>query len=227
MNDLAINEDKTRELSGVSQKAIASATALVIFDQSGLEAASGLLKGFKSAKEAVTDFFKPLKDKAYAAHKEICDREKEMLAPYLGADAMVRQKVNAYTAEQERIRREKEAELRRLQEAEMRRLAEEAAQLEADGKHADADAALNQAIMTESVSQSVFVQPAQEKIQGISYRTEYEVIVVDDPSVPVAVSGITIRPVDTAAIKRLAIATKGKIQISGIKITENKKVAVR
>jgi hypothetical protein len=227
MNEIMIPEEKTRELNSVSQRAITAAQALVISGQADLEQATVLLKGFKSAKEAVTNFFKPLKDKAHQAHKEICSRELDMLAPYADADAVVRKKVNAYTAEQERIRREKEAELRRRQEEEARRLADEAAKLESEGKTVEAEIAFDQAIMTESYSQNVSVQPTQEKIQGISYRTDYEVVISDEMAVPVAISGITIRPVDTAAIKRLAVATKGKIQIPGVQIVENKKVAVR
>lgn len=227
MNEILVPEEKTRELNSASQRAISAAESLIIAGQADLEAASNLLKGLKTAKESVVNFFKPLKDKAFQTHKEICDREKEMLSPYANADQIVRQKVNTYTAEQERIRREKEAELRRKQEAEARRLADEAEQLEAEGKRAEAEITLDRAAMTETYAQIVSVQPSQEKIQGISYRTDYEISVIDEKAVPAAVSGITIRPVDLAAVKRLAVATKGQIKIPGIQITENKKVAVR
>jgi hypothetical protein len=227
MTEILVPEEKTRELNSVSQRAISAAESLMIIGQADMEQASYLLKGFKSAKEAVVNFFKPLKDKAYQTHKEICDREKEMLMPYANADQLVRQKVNAYTAEQERIRREKEAELRRKQEEEARRLAEEAEKLEAEGRRAEAEITLDRAAMTETYAQSISVPTSQEKIQGISYRTDYEVSVDDEAAVPVSFGGVTIRPVDLAAVKRLAVATKGNIKIPGIRVIENKKVAVR
>jgi hypothetical protein len=45
--------------------------------------------------------------------------------------------------------------------------------------------------------------------------------------VPVEVAGVVIRPVDLAAVNKMAQASKGKIQIPGIEIYEEQSVAVR
>lgn len=48
----------------------------------------------------VTEFFKPMKDTAYKAHKAICDREKEMLTPLRNAEKTLKKTMGDYAMEQ-------------------------------------------------------------------------------------------------------------------------------
>ena len=88
----------------------------------------------------VTDFFKPMKDSAYQAHKAVCDREKTMLKPLQEAEKILKKSMSAYYQEQERKRRELEEKMRREAEAERERKLNEAAALEEAGKADEAEA---------------------------------------------------------------------------------------
>ena len=70
-------EELENEVSAIE----AMAQAVTISSDQDYESAGqfGVLLKKKAAE--VTDFFKPLKDSAYKAHKAICDREKESPAP--------------------------------------------------------------------------------------------------------------------------------------------------
>ena len=56
---------------------------------------------------------------------------------------------------------------------------------------------------------------------------DWEVELIDQDSVPVSVAGVVIRPVDLAAIKRIARAAKGAIKIPGIRIKEVQTTVLR
>jgi len=71
------------------------------------------------------------------------------------------------------------------------------------------------------------VEPTIQKQEGISYMTDYSIEIVDANKVPTYINGIEIRPIDIQAIKKLAKASKGKIEIEGIKILERKIMKVR
>ena len=64
------------------------------------------------------------------------------------------------------------------------------------------------------------VEATIPKQQGFKRRTVYNIVIVDANKVPTYVNGIEIRPIDVQAIKKLAKASKGQIQIEGIKIIE-------
>lgn len=221
MTEIAIKE---HEFTTAAQSAIATAHSLEIRDMDDLHVASDLMSGFKSAKKSVEDFFKPMKDSAFQAHRAICDREKVLLAPYADADKTIKSKVTTYNAEQRRLAEIKAAELRAKQEAEAQRLMDEAVKAESDGDNSAAESLLKQAEITETINTPTI---QTEKVTGISYRTTYSVEVTHMEAVPCELNGAVIRPVDISAIKKLAQITKGAISIPGIKITVNKEAYSR
>ena len=90
-------------------------------------------KRVKAQIKAVKDYWKPLKENAAKAHKEICAREKEMLAPLQEAESTLKGAMSSYLMEQEKKRLEQEERMRRLQEAEAERLLNEAVESERNG----------------------------------------------------------------------------------------------
>ena len=60
----------------------------------------------KDIKKKVTDYFSPMKSKAYSSWKEICAKECEAIRPLDDADKMLRAEISKYLDEQERIRME-------------------------------------------------------------------------------------------------------------------------
>lgn len=215
---------KEQEFTSAGKAAIEKAHTLEIASEEDLRIASGLMDGFKKAKKSVADFFKPMKDSAHRAHKEICARESALLTPYDEADRAVKQKVSAYSAEQRRLAEIEAARIRAAQEAEARRLMEQACEAEEDGDAASAEMLLKQAEITETIKVPTTTAP---KVDGISYRTTYSVEVTDMNAVPCEVAGMLIRPVDTGAVKKLAQAAKGQLDIPGIKIITTKEAYSR
>jgi hypothetical protein len=68
---------------------------------------------------------------------------------------------------------------------------------------------------------------APEKTAGVSSKKDWEIESVDSALVPVSVAGIEIRPVDIKAVLKLIRATKGAIQIPGIKVKETSVISIR
>jgi len=211
MNAITVQE---QEFTTVAQAAIATAHNLEIKGEDDLHIAAQIMNGFKTARQSIGDFFKPMKDSAFKAHRAICDREKAMLTPYDTADKSIKSKVTAYNAEQRRIAEIEAAKLRAKQDEEARRLMDEAIKADSGGDNAAAESLFKQAAITETIQTPI----PQTKVQGISYRTSYGVVIEDLNKVPCEIGGVVIRPVDESAVKKLAQLSKGAISIPGIKI---------
>lgn len=172
--------------------------------------ATTFIKDIKTKAKDVEEFFKDMKANAYSTWKNICDKEKSILKPLSDAEDKLKKLMVAYTNEQDRIRRELEAKELAKQEKKI-------AKLEEKGKFEEAEALSNMSVEVAS----------QEKVSGVSYRTDFEIVVVDQAKVPIKIAGTIIRPVDTAVIKQLAKVSKGKIEIPGIQIKEVKIANIR
>lgn len=203
------------------------ASEITIKSDEDLQNAVDFVKTIKESAGKVTEFFKPMKDSAYKAHKSVCDREKSMLKPLQTAEKEVKEKIGCWTREQERIRAEREAEMRRMAEAESARKLEEAARLEAEGKKEEAEAALQDAQYTEDAAKNMTVMAASPKADGLSAQKAWEIVDVDSSKVPVEINGIEIRPVDTSAVMKIIKMSKGKVTIPGIAYRETTQVSVR
>ena len=187
--------------------------------------AGNFLKQIKPVMKNIKEYWKPLKESASKAHKDLCEREKVMLKPLEEAETQIKAKMSVYITEQEeKARREQEA-LRKAQEEEALKQLAEAEKLKSEGKEFEAQMQEEMAYAIDTVK--TVVQPTIQKQEGISYVDDYEIVVVDNSKVPTYVNGIEIRPVDVQAIKKLAKASKGQIQIEGIKILSKKNIRTR
>lgn len=203
------------------------AKEMVISTDADYETAADFGRQIKEKAKTVTDFFKPMKDSAYQAHKAVCDREKTMLKPLQDAEKMLKKSMAAYLQEKERKRLELERKMQREAEAERERMLNEAAALEADGKTEEAEAVLMDAQLTESVSTQAAVVMDIPKAKGVSSGKDWEIETIDQEAVPVNFAGVEIRPVDEKAVMRLIRASKGSIKIPGIKYKETIKMSIR
>lgn len=177
-------------------------------------------RAIKAKANEITAFFKPMKDAAYKAHKEVCEREKKMLEPLAKAEKLVKQAMGAYVTEQERKRKEAEETARRAAAAEAERKLADAISLEEQGREDEAAAAIEEAEVIDTVGSSLTISAAPPKVKGVTAKKDYEIVSVDGAKVPINFAGIELRPVDTAAVMRLIRASKGSIQIPGITYRE-------
>ena len=104
---------REEELESEVSEIEAMALAVSVQNDEEYEAAGKFGVMLKKKAAEVTEFFKPLKDSAYKAHKAICDREKEMLTPLRKAEMTLKKTMGDYAMEQERKRREAEEAARR------------------------------------------------------------------------------------------------------------------
>lgn len=203
------------------------AKAMTITSNEDYEKAAEFGQQIKAQAKVVTDFFKPMKDNAYKAHKAVCDREKTMLKPLQEAEKILKKSIAAYQKEQEQKKRELEEKMRLVAEAEKEKKLNEAAALEEEGNQEAAETALMEAQMVETVAASAAVVMDTPKAKGVSSSKDWEIESIDHQKVPVMFSGMEIRPVDEKAVMRLIRASKGSIRIPGITYKETIKVSIR
>ena len=227
VNALPVQAEPTieNEQKSSAMKILEQARYLNITSAADYEAAAEFTKQVKALSKRIKDYWAPLKKAARDAWQSLVDREKELLKPLEQAEAEVKTKMAAYqrkVQEEERAARELAEKLKR-EEAE--RLLAEAAKAAEQGNEMESEILLAQAEIMEASQPAVQMQTP--KATGVSTRTLYRARIIDESKVPVEVAGVVIRPVDLAAINKLAQASKGKIQIPGIEIYEEKSVAVR
>lgn len=201
------------------------AEAMLVTNDDEYTQAAEFGKIIKQKAAVVTEFFKPMKDSAYQAHKAICDREKAMLAPLKNAEATVKKTMGAYVQEQERKKREQEEALRRAAEAERERLLKEAAEKEKAGDTDGMEESLAEAVVMDEAMTFSAPTKATPKVSGVSTGKDWEIVKIDDSVVPISFAGMLIRPVDDKAVLRMIRASKGQIQIPGIVYKEVAKMS--
>lgn len=211
----------TREVTDIEFQA----ESMVVTTDEEYQQAAEFGKTIKQKAAVVTEFFKPMKDSAYQAHKAICDREKTMLAPLKNAETIVKKTMGVYVTEQERKRREQEEALRRAAEAERERLLKEAAEKEKAGDADGTEELLAEAVVMDEATTFSAPTRSAPKVAGVSTAKDWEIVEINERAVPVSVAGAVIRPVDKAAVMRLIRATKGQVQIPGIVYKEVAKMS--
>lgn len=188
------------------------ANALEIIDEDDYQYAAALLMQEKTVYKYIDNFYKPTKDAMNKAKAELMKNIKAHTDPLDRAETVIKRKMGAWHAEQERIR----AEARRKIEADLRKQEEERR--------------LNEAVETgdESVLEEPIILPTPQiqevpKVQGISFTEIVKFKIVDPSKVPFP----DYWKVDEEKIGKVARATKGEIKIEGVEIWKEKSIGAR
>ncbi len=203
------------------------AESIVITTDEEYQQAAEFGRMLKQKSSEVKEFFKPMKDQANKAHKAVCDREKLMLTPLTNAEGILKRTMGDYALEQERKRKALEEQLRRQAREEADRKLAEAIAAEESGDKERANDAMVDAQLMDQASRGSSIVIDRPKAEGVSMAKDWEITDIDQSSVPLAIQGVQIRPVDTAAVVRLIRASKGSIQIPGIHYREVAKMSFR
>lgn len=171
-NNTAINQE-------IESKALAipeQAKLITVTDNDSMERANTFKLDIKAMMKEVDDWFKPIADKAFQAHRAITGKWNETKAPLKAADDHLTNQVKLYLAECRRVQEAEEARLREIarKEEEERRLAE-AEELEKEGRPEEAEEVLSQPITY--VTPVVHVETP--KVDNRMYRTQLKVRVKD------------------------------------------------
>lgn len=216
------NELDTVEIARESSQVVKQADAMIVADVGGYEQASVFLRMVKTVADKIEELYGPRIASAYALHKGLLSDKKKFTDPLDRASGNVKGKMQAWSMEEERKRRQEEARIREQlrREEEDRRLAE-AAELE---RLAQAEAASgNQAVAVEMmksaetlITEPIYAPPivlpaAVPKVEGVSTRTDWKFRVVDASKVP-----DEYKLVDEVKIGKVVRALRESTNIPGI-----------
>jgi hypothetical protein len=159
------------EIEVVESKALAipeQAHLVVVTDNDSMAIADNTKGAIKDMIKEIDATFKPLADKAFAAHRAITGKWKEIKAPLEEADTYLTGQVKGYLRKLEEIRQAEERRLREIarKQEEERRLAE-ALQAEKEGNQEEAQAILEEEIYVPPP----VVKSEAPKVDGRAYRT--------------------------------------------------------
>ena len=216
MDELSVRQEATTLEQQAQAYRIASNT--------DYEEAAGFLKRVKGAENEVKTYWKPAKDAAAKAHKEICEKEKAMLSICESAEKILKGKMLVYSQKIEAERRAAEEQARKAAQEESDRLLAEAAKAEKSGDTMQATVNMAMAEQMETVKPAV--QVAAPKVQGVSTKKVWKVRITDEKAVPSYANGICIRPVDERAIMQLH-RLNPNIEIDGVTFFQTEQLAVR
>ena len=85
-----------QQLQAAGLAAISEAKSLKIESQQDYERAAAVLIEIKRRAKQMKDYWKPTKEAAKTAHAQVCQREKEMLAPLEEAEKAIKASMAGY-----------------------------------------------------------------------------------------------------------------------------------
>jgi len=214
-----IIEPDTTAIERQTGDIVSRAEAISVETNEELVSAGDFLVQIKTVRKAIADTFDGPIKAANQAHKAMLAAKRKHDSPLANAETVIKRKVGAYQAEQERIRREREERLRAeaLEAEEERRIAEAAA-LEAEGHTEEAEQAI-----AEPVAAPVVVVPKSvPKVEGVSTRTTWKWRIGNIDNIP-----REYLKVDEIKIGQIVRAMKDQTCIPGIEVYPESSVAVR
>lgn len=161
-------------LAGLSGLFSARALQILIVDQATYDQATALRRGGEALADSILEWFKPLKKKAFEAHKALCVAETEQLTPLVSSVALLKRCMATWELEQECLRRAEEVRLTTLARQEQEELLLQVA-VEAESLGAaqeDVDAILREVPAPLAVTAPPTYQQASGYAQRETWRPE-------------------------------------------------------
>jgi hypothetical protein len=197
--------EETKELLNEARQLSAVTQSMVVVTHEEYLLAGENFKDIGKKIQLVKEKFKPSKDAAFKAHKEICSLEKSVLDPMMDAESFLKRKIISWEGEQRRIEREAAIKAQREAEEVARRERERKEKERAEQAKKDEEERLKVAeqlkklgfdeeakeveILNEIQSIPEFVeevpvivaQPIEkiERVKGVGIRTKHEAEVYD------------------------------------------------
>lgn len=190
-----------------------SCQVFAIANDAALADAAELAKAAAAGRKAVVEFFAPMKKAADEAHRAVCERERQLLAPFERAASLMRAKLGAYQdARAARLLADARADEARQRKAAADRQLDDAVRLEAIGRATGDPAYQHQAEQVLDLPIRVAVKPpAPPKVPGISFAPETSVVLEDATAFLAAVgSGACAVPPEVA--ERMARAAEAWVR---------------
>lgn len=202
------------------------AAELDVHDQETYARGAQLLRDIKALRDEIAKKCDPVIQAAHRAHRAALDQKRELEEELVEADKMIRQKVAAFSAEQERRAREEAARIAAETRAAQERAEAEAKQLEAAGERELADTVRTEA---EFHAPARTVEPPKAK--GVSTTGYWKAEVTDFRALVAAVAAgtvpLAVLKVDTKVLGQQARSLKNELDWPGVRIYCETGVSVR
>ncbi len=214
---LAIRPD-AQELVAASKSLEIDAGQLKISTPYAYEFAGTKLTEVKERSKALDELRRTATRPLDQAKKAIMDWFREPQDRLLRAEAAIKRAMVDYSTEQDRQRRAEQARLEERARHERERLEKRAAAAAAAGKEEKAAELEQQA----AVVVAPIAQTAAPKVEGVSFREVWKFEITNPALVP-----LDYQMPDEQKIGAVVRATKGSVQIAGVRIWSEKQVAAR
>jgi hypothetical protein len=186
------------------------AKTLTVTDQPTLDVANGFLKNIKAIGSAVADSFDPQIKKAHELHASLLAEKKKFTAPLEDAEKIIKRTIAGYLDEQDRQRREAEAERARIE-------------AEAKGDFAKAEAIAQEAVnVMEAKIDAAPAIPDAPQAAGLSLTENWKFRIIDKSLIP-----LEYMVPDEVKIGRVVRALKSEAKIPGVSVYSEKSVSSR
>lgn len=235
---LIVPIDAAAELATQRDSIVTEATDLAVESQESLEAAGALLtEVIKPMLKQIAAACDPVCEATNAAHVTATTQRKNLKAPLLEAEKIVKGKMGDYVQEENRKRAEAQARIEREEReatAKREREALEAAEAaEAAGKPEEAEAIIDKAV--ERAEQPLppprVAPPPPRKVAGVNIREEWECEITDMREFLRAVlagqAPEAAVSIDIGKLNKMVRAMDGQMQWAGVKISKTSRVASR
>lgn len=216
MNELEIRR-KSATIYELSQE-------MYIRNQDDLNDVIDILKGVKEHKNKIINYWKPAKESARKAYKEIVSKEKEMLNICDKTIQNLKREIlnYKYLQEQKAMKISDEAEKYRREEVD--KLLNESVEAEQNGDEETSKLKFRQAEMIENLER--YTEKIFKNQNGISTQKRWQVRITDNESVPAFWGGIEIREINTK--KLLEIRKENpNVKIPGVEFYQMENIAIR
>jgi hypothetical protein len=222
------------EVQTVSRKSTElteQATSIVVVDPVTQERASQVLLAIASMRKEISDTFEPMKKAAFAAHRVICEQERNLDAPLADAERNIKNRIGSFVYAQEMLARQAEDEAREAERARAEREATEKSQQQALEQAIDMESrGFPEALLQEVLANPAPVParyvapapvaPAVAQVKGVSTREDWDFRLVDINLIP-----REYLLVNEVAIRALGKSTKGRAKIAGVEFFSKTVVA--
>lgn len=203
------------------------ARALAVVDQATCNAAGEFLKGIKALGNEIDTQCDPNIARWYEGHRSATTQKRELKAPLVEAETIIKRAIATWMTEQERQRQEEQRRLREIarKEEEERRVAE-ALELEIAGEHEMAQETLTLPTPTPTIE-----LPKPVSAPGVTMRETWKAEVTDLRALCRAIGAGTV-PVecvkaDLVTLNRLAVSLKRSMDYPGVRAVVQQTVAAK
>jgi len=192
---------------------------MTIATQEQFDAAGDVVKRIKSAYNTLDDKRKSMTRPLDEAKKQIMDFFKSPLEKLQSAEYAVKGKISSYIAEQNRIAAEQQRKLEEQQRKEAEKIQARIDAAAAKGNESKVEQL--QAKQEQILTAPTIVQPAVQKVSGVSTKKVWKFRVTDPGAFP-----REYLMVNEKALQAMATATKGTASIKGVEFYSEDVISV-